>query len=366
MNFFLYTNWNPSPEIINLGSFALRWYGVLFGMSFVLGYAIIARMFKLEKAPEKWLDPLVIYMAAGTFLGARLGHCFFYEPGYYLEHPLEILMIWKGGLASHGAAVGIILAMFVASRRVTKRSVFWILDRIVVVVALSGLMIRTGNLINSEIIGSETDGSWGIVYQGPNAGDQDAPVFFAEWKNDDIRITYAPENMPKDTLYLHRSAEKEEQGVGVAKIPPASLREMGKVTLRDENVPHQAWWYTLYEGPEKTPVWRIHVVGRHPSQVYEAFAYTLIFVFLLLVYYRQRGRVPYAQHFGLFLILTFTARFIIEFFKEGQVGFEEGMTLNMGQLLSIPFVIGGIFFVIWSRGKGKEMMNREQPETQEA
>ncbi len=155
--------WDVNPEVFRIGSFAPRWYGVLFASGFLFGYFIFKKMFKNEGLKEELLDRLTIYAAIGTIVGARLGHCLFYEPGYYLSNPLEILKVWHGGLASHGAAVGLLLALWLFVRK-EKKPYMWILDRIVIVAALAGAMIRLGNLMNSEIYGIETTLPWGFVF----------------------------------------------------------------------------------------------------------------------------------------------------------------------------------------------------------
>jgi phosphatidylglycerol---prolipoprotein diacylglyceryl transferase len=160
-------HWNVSPEIFHIGSLSVRWYGLLFAASFYFGYILFTRFFKLENVPIEVLDRLTIYMAVGTVVGARLGHCFFYEPQDYLSNPIEILKIWHGGLASHGAAIGILLALLIFSLK-EKRSYLWIVDRIVIVVALSGFFIRLGNLMNSEIYGTQTDLPWGFIFVREN------------------------------------------------------------------------------------------------------------------------------------------------------------------------------------------------------
>ena len=142
--------WDVNPEIFHIGAFAVRWYGLLFASSFLIGYFIMNRIFKNENLGEAVLDRLTIYMAAGVIIGARLGHCLFYEPAYYFRHPLEILAVWHGGLASHGAAIGILTAVWLFTRK-EKKDYLWVLDRIAIVVALSGFLIRMGNLMNSEI-----------------------------------------------------------------------------------------------------------------------------------------------------------------------------------------------------------------------
>jgi phosphatidylglycerol---prolipoprotein diacylglyceryl transferase len=244
--------WDVNPDIFKIGSFAVRWYGLLFASSFLFGYIIMNRMFKNENLGEEVLDRLTIYMAIGVILGARLGHCLFYEPDYYFSHPLEILMIWHGGLASHGAAIGILTAIWFFSKK-EKKDYLWILDRIAIVVALSGFLIRMGNLMNSEIYGIETTVPWGFVF------------------------------------------------------------------LRNHEV-----------------------APKHPTQIYEGLAYLFIFFLLFRIYWSKKGQHYQGLLISLLCILVFTARFFIEFLKEDQVAFEASMKLNMGQLLSIPFILLGI------------------------
>lgn len=251
-------HWNINPEIFRIGRFAIRYYGVLWALSFYLGYLIFNRFVKKEGLPEGFLDSLTIYTAVGTVLGARLGHCLFYEPDYYLSHPLDILKIWQGGLASHGAAIGIIIAIFLFSRK-QKVSMLYVLDRIVVTVALAGFLIRLGNLMNSEIYGVETNLPWGFIFE--------------------------------------RNGE---------------------------------------------------IFPKHPTQLYEAFMYLLIFLMLYFIYRKSNSKPSTGLLFGLFLSTVFSARFLIEFVKEPQVEFEKTMSLNMGQLLSIPFVLAGIAFIAYS------------------
>jgi len=257
--------WDVNPEIFRIGSFAVRWYGLLFASSFLFGYIIMKRIFNNENLGVAVLDRLTIYMAVGVIAGARLGHCFFYEPGYYLSHPLEILMIWHGGLASHGAAIGILVALWLFIRK-ERKEYTWVLDRIAIVVALSGFFIRMGNLMNSEIYGVETTVPWGFVF------------------------------------------------------------------LRNgETVP------------------------KHPTQIYEALTYLLIFLLLYWIYWKKKGSHIQGSLISLAMILIFICRFFIEFLKEDQVGFEATMKLNMGQLLSIPFVLLGIAGLYWSIKRNKRL-----------
>ncbi|MBE0675242.1 MAG: prolipoprotein diacylglyceryl transferase [Bacteroidales bacterium] len=255
---FLIIPWDPDPVIFSLGPLSVRWYGVLFASGFLFGYIIMRKIFKNEGIGDAVLDRLTVYMAVATIVGARLGHCLFYEPAYYLSNPLEILYIWHGGLASHGAAIAIPISLWLFVRK-ERKPIVWILDRIAIVVPLAGALIRLGNLMNSEIYGIETTLPWGFVFLRNG------------------------ENSPK-----------------------------------------------------------------HPTQIYEALAYLAIFLLFIWIYWRKKGKFIPGVLTSLFFILVFTARFFIEYVKEDQVAFEAGMKLNMGQLLSIPFVVGGLIFLILS------------------
>jgi prolipoprotein diacylglyceryl transferase len=250
-----FIEWSVSPEIFHLGPISVRWYGFLFAMAFVAGYFIMTWVFKKEKRPQPDLEQLSVYMIFGTVIGARLGHCLFYNPAYYLSNPIEILKVWEGGLASHGAAIGILIAVYLFSKKKKNYTFLWIIDRVVIVVALAGTFIRLGNLFNSEIIGKPTDVSWAFIFT-------------------------AVDDLP-----------------------------------------------------------------RHPSQLYESIAYLIIFLILLFIYYKGFEKDRKGLLFGLFLMLVFTFRFFVEFLKENQSAFERGMILDMGQLLSIPFIIAGLIFI---------------------
>jgi len=159
-----YITWNVDPEIFHLGPLSVRWYGLLFALGFVIGQRILTKIYVAEGRTEGDVDVITLYMIIGTVIGARLGHTMFYAPDYYLSHPLEILQIWKGGLASHGATIGILLSLWLFSRKY-KFDYVWVLDRIVIVVALGGALIRLGNLMNSEIFGHPTDLPWGFIFE---------------------------------------------------------------------------------------------------------------------------------------------------------------------------------------------------------
>lgn len=258
-----YIHWDPNIEIFDLGFYSLRWYSVLFASGFVLSYYILKGRFKANGIEEEKLDKLTIYMVIATVIGARLGHCLFYEFDYYSHHILEIFLpvrfepsfhlVGFRGLASHGGILGVFIATVLFCRKHDVK-LLWLLDQLSIVGALAGCCIRLGNLMNSEIIGKPADVPWAFVFE------------------------------------------------------------------QVDNVP------------------------RHPGQLYEALAYLSIFAILLLLskyWKRQNGFI-----FGLFFTLLFIARFVIEYFKADQVDFEAGMALNMGQLLSIPFIIFGIIMMI--------------------
>lgn len=347
-----FIHWNADPVLVEIGSFGLRWYGLLFGTSFLAGYVILYRIFKKEGLQSEILDKLTLYVAVGTFAGARLGHCFFYEPEKYLANPIDIFKIWEGGLASHGAAIGIIISLYLFSRYVLKRNMLWGLDRVVIVVALSGLFIRTGNLINSEIIGNATDKSWGFVFQGPHGGDQYYPEMFAEYTDQGAKVTIAPEGATGGYPFILYALDPEQANPRLVESFNYSGGKLGQ-TILDQKAAKMPIKYVLKDGESGREVMYITLQARHPAQLYEAFLYLLIFFFLLWYYYRMDGKVPYGRLFGLFLMMLFTVRFFVEFTKEEQVDFEEGMALNMGQILSIPLVLAGVFFVANSFRKPK-------------
>lgn len=269
MSMYLFIQWDVDPEIVNLfGMISIRYYSLLFVSGLMLSYRIVQGMYKKEGLPSEHLWHLATYIFIGTVAGARLGHCLFYEPGYYLSHPLEMLLPiqWIDGslrftgyhgLASHGGATGVCLAIMAYARKY-KEKIWAVLDKIAVVAPLAGVFIRLGNLMNSEIIGHPTTVPWAFVFQ------------------------------------------------------------------------------------------RVDVLPRHPAQLYEAIAYLIIFAIVYGLYRRKNTKAD-GFLFGLMLVLLFTARFLIEFMKEHQVSFEEGLPFDMGQMLSLPFILCGIFLMCLKR-----------------
>ncbi len=261
---FLSIVWNVDPIILKIGPLAIRWYSLLFVSGFPLGYWLFRKFYKAEGLSDKLLEPLLYALLIGTIVGARVGHCLFYEPSYFLtkEHWFEILQPWKGGLASHGGAIGVLLAIWWYCYRYGRKNNFgmlWLLDRLVIAVAFAGCFIRLGNLFNSEIYGCATDLPWGFIF--------------------------------------------ERRG---------------------------------------------EIVPKHPTQIYESLTYLLLGFLLLWMYRKKLDKIYRGMLLGTFFTVCFGMRFIIEFIKQANIYFDNFFGLNMGQVLSIPFIAVGIFFIVRS------------------
>ena len=266
--------WTADPAIFTIGSKEIRWYSLMFIIGFGIGYKIVERMWRRESINPKWIDPLLYYTLIGTVVGARLGHCLFYDPGYYLSHPIEILKVWEGGLASHGGVLGIIVAIYFYSKYVSRQSMLWTFDKLVVPTGLVAALIRIGNLINHEVYGLPTDRPWGFRFI--------------------------------ENLHAWRQGAEP-----------------------------------IFSAPS------------HPTQIYEAVCYLLTFVLCMWLYFKKDAWKKEGLIFGICMICIFTARFFIEFLKNNQEDFEAAMPINMGQCLSIPFIVTGIYFVVraWRRSR---------------
>ncbi len=262
-----YLHWDINRVLFEIGPVKIRYYGLFFTAGFICGYLLLRWMFRTEKRNVDDVESLLIYMVLGTIIGARLGHCLFYHPMEYLSDPIRFLQIWKGGLASHGAAVGITLSAWLYSRNHPDQPLLWLLDRLTIPVALAGFFIRIGNFFNSEILGRVTDVPWAIVFE--------------------------------DGLGLDRPEDR--------------------------------------------------LLPRHPVMLYESFCYGCFFIILLLLYRKYRSETPRGLLIGLFFIMVFTARFVLEFFKMRQAEFAESLPLSVGQMLSIPLVIAGIVLLVKRR-----------------
>ena len=278
LNDLLYIVWDADPVMLNIGNFELRYYGLMWALTILLGERFFSAFAKREGFGNEIIETGFVWIVLGAILGARVGHCLFYEFPYYITKPWAIITeIRNGGMASHGSALGMLLGMWITARKHKMNYVWW-LDRIMIPVAIGGALVRLGNLMNSEIIGNITNVPWGFKF----------------------------------------------------------VRLYGAMPL--ENIP-----------------------ARHPAQLYEALCYIVTFVVLLWLYYkRDMGRRHAGIMFGVGLVGIFVTRFFIELVKINQEAFEEGMLLNMGQLLSIPFIImAGV--VIWLGAKDKLPVCRPQP-----
>lgn len=284
INLLGYVTWNVDPIMFSIGSLQIRWYGVLLATGFFLAYLVLQKIFKNENLSQKLLDRLTIWTILWTIIGLRLGHFLFYEPEYLVNHPLQVLLpfdenwhfIGYQGLASHGAVIALILFLSYFAWK-NKMNILWLIDRLCVAVPIPAALVRLGNLMNHEIVGSETTVPWAFdfVYGGPG-----------------IAGTF-----------------------------------------------------------------------RHPSQIYESAVYFLLFIFMLIYYFKiTKGKIPAGRTTGILLVVIFVARFFIEFFKEVQVTKEVGMTMNIGQILSIPFIVIGIGVLIYSFVNKKGIPQYIEPE----
>ncbi|MFH1301422.1 MAG: prolipoprotein diacylglyceryl transferase [Planctomycetota bacterium] len=262
-----YLQWDINRVLFELGPIKIRYYGLFFTAGFICGYLLLRWMYRTEKKNVDDVDSLLIYMVIGTIIGARLGHCLFYHPAYFFEKPIRFLQIWNGGLASHGAAIGITLSAWLYSRKHPDQPLLWLMDRLAIPVALAGFFIRIGNFFNSEILGRATDVPWAVVF----------------------------------------------------------VNGLGLDTREEQLLP------------------------RHPVMLYESFCYGCIFLVLYLLYRKYRAETPRGLLIGLFFIMVFSARFVLEFFKMRQAEFAQSLPLSVGQMLSIPLVIAGIVLLLYRK-----------------
>ncbi len=352
MNILSYIIWSPSPDIFVIPGInhPIRWYGLLFALGFILSQQVMIYVFKKEGKPEKHVEKLTVYMVLATIIGARLGHCLFYDPGYYLSNPLAILRIWEGGLASHGGAIGIIFSLYIFSRKLPY-SFFWITDRIAIVAVLTGFMIRTGNLMNSEMEGKETKANYGVVYAAytENFLSTDEDVESVDFRKGGAMASDQPGDVPLTAVIEYKAGVKfdlSKQQIVEGRLAQGLNRYSEVIQHIDfGGVPLN---YRTYEKSDGTAMVEIYGLGkaRHAAQMYEAL-YCLILTVLYFWFWTKRDKLPAGFNFSMFLIILWTARFFDEYFKMNQVAFEEGMTLNMGQWLSIPLVTTGLVLLFW-------------------
>lgn len=340
------------PNHIPIGGFQLRFYSLMFIISFVLGQYGMQYVFKRENINPKFMDSLVYWMVGATIVGARLGHVFFYDWAYYKNHPSEILKVWEGGLASHGAAIAIVLAMFYWSRKIAKVHPLWTMDRIVIVVALAGGFIRMGNWFNSEIYGAPANSPVETVFVEA-ARTSIERGYAGNLKS--IEFENTGEVLNTDTLKL----PVLEATLTFYQLDLAQTREYTERFLpgiiQNQRPDNRNLWidqspsvevFEDADGPHATV--KLYGIPRYPTQIFEAVGYWLIFILLAWMYLKANAGERRGQLFGTFLVGVFGFRFFIEYYKEVQVSFEQGMSLNMGQWLSIPLVLAGLYLIITS------------------
>jgi phosphatidylglycerol---prolipoprotein diacylglyceryl transferase len=354
-----YIVWSPNPAVFS-GFERLRWYSLLFALGFIISQQIMFYIYRKEGEDEKLVDKLTIYMVLSTIIGARLGHVLFYEPEKYLSNPIDILKVWEGGLASHGAAIAILFALYLYAKKVPSQSYLWVVDRIVIVVAMTGALIRVGNLMNSEIGGKQTESDSGFVFA------RDAEEILETLRIPCLSVdAYKPKDRTAELtgngiVPVNFDIKVEKGGYSEADLKTAIETDVKYVLTRfrssqkylAEN-PETPLKYDLIDQVDHYLV-RVYTFGvaRYPTQIYEAVSYLIIFLVLFWIWQKYKSRIPDGLFLGLFLISVFGMRFIWEFLKENQVEFEEDLTLNMGQVLSIPLVVIGIILVILALKKG--------------
>ncbi|MBS9524816.1 prolipoprotein diacylglyceryl transferase [Litoribacter alkaliphilus] len=348
-----YIVWSPNPAVFP-GFERLRWYSLLFALGFIISQQIMIYIFKKENHNTALVDKLTIYMVVATIVGARLGHVLFYEPDKYLSNPLDILKVWEGGLASHGAAIAILIALWLYARKTPGQSYLWTVDRIVIVVALTGCLIRFGNLMNSEIGGKATENDSGFVFA------RDAEETLATLRIPVLDVNaYRPDNRQEELsgngiVPLNFDIEIAKGGYEEKDLRTALETDVKYVLTKFRSsqkylaeAPDTPLNYTLHDrGDHYVATIQTFGIAKHPTQIYEAISYLLIFIGLYIGWVKYKNRIPEGLYLGIFLVAVFGMRFIWEFLKENQVEFEEGLTLNMGQVLSIPAVLGGLALII--------------------
>jgi len=359
-----YIIWNVAPYLAEIGNFELHWYSILFAAGFYFSFRIMTSIYKSEGRKESDVEKLSIYMFLATLIGARLGHCIFYDWAYFQHHILEMFLPVEfepefqftgfRGLASHGAAFGIIFAVWLYSRKHKDQGFLYVLDRIVIVVALAGACIRMGNLMNSEIIGKPADSVTSFVFTYPTK---------------DRLISTFGENTIQDVTFKQLGKDSVNMGLPITKM---------KMTLKTKRIDSAAAFvnYAVANAITRDPNYSEHIaipldkpifissrindskhqeidvlvygIPRYPAQLFEAISCVLLFLLLYCIYKKYGKDTPEGLLFGLFVIILFSLRFVYENFKENQVEFEDRMEWNMGQILSIPLVLAGIFVLIRS------------------
>ena len=354
--------WHPDLFLFENDFFSLRWYSFLFALGFIVGRYIVVRSYKLENGYDLTVDKQMFYMVAGTLFGSRMGHVIFYEPEILKTNFFKLFYFWESGLASHGAAIGILFGMALYSYKLRfsgfslsfidrlRRgySYYQVMDRMVIAIALGCAFIRIGNFFNSEIIGKPTESNYGVVFTQPIEKKIKSQLPFVKHVNFTSGDEYYELGKPilqtsivfENNLYMEdrirNSVEKR-----LKYILPNKISSYTNVIN-----PYQGSLdYSFHRTKDKFEL-RFKSVGvnRHPAQLYEALNYFIIGVLLFLIWNKHRSRLRPGRLLGLFFLIAFSTRFFIEGIKENQVSFENSLYLNMGQLLSIPMFLLGFYF----------------------
>ncbi len=359
-----YIIWNGSAEIFSIGSFSLRWYGLLFMLGFLITQQILYYMHRKEGKPEKDVDTLTIYMVVATIVGARLGHVIFYQPELFLTDPLSIILpvefspfkfIGYQGLASHGAAIGILFALWLYSRKKKPgQNYMQVLDRIVILVALTAALIRFGNFFNSEIIGKPSNNPFSVVFVN---------------RVTEGLLDYRVQSNPAESIKVEKDLDLPEGANGRVPInlyvffKPGTTNDAAANFLQGDAKYFLNYYNEFIDEPAGQPLnYQLTTetsgnlaakvstfgVARHPAQLYESISCLMLFVALFLMWNKDKENLPPGRIFGVFMIVLWSLRFAYEFLKENQVSFEDQLPINMGQILSIPLVIAGVLILIWS------------------
>lgn len=343
---------------LDLGVLTLRYYSLLFALGFALGYMLMKRIFKKEGVPIEKLDTLLTYIVIATIVGARLGHVFFYQWDYYSKNPIEILMVWEGGLASHGAAIAIVIAVVIYCRKVLKKPTLWMLDRIVLTIVLASVLIRLGNWFNSEIYGDIQNSALQTVFTNPtrervltNFDKVVESVDFVALDGEQITDTI---DYPLYTMQFEILPDVSRE-IAVSTIENRIIPYVNSFDRENTNIIFPAG-SSIKWSETQANIAQVEVLGvpRAPTQLYEAFAYFMIFLILYRIYINRNLANRQGFMFGVFLIALWGFRFFIEYLKEVQVAREVGQSLNTGQYLSIPLVLVGVYFVVVSKNKVNE------------
>lgn len=384
MSILHYIIWSVDPEFFTIPILdrPVRYYGLFFALGFLISQQIMFYIYRKEGKPERDVETLTIFMVVATIIGARLGHVLFYEPEKYLANPIDILKIWEGGLASHGAAFGILFALWLYVNYTIKinpfskseekftfkkhkrknQSYFQVVDRIVIVVALVGCLIRLGNFMNSEIYGVPTNPENGVVFvhnvnQAFSA--QSSPIEDISYEKDQSREPTEQNYVPLELKLKFKNEPEILNDKTIAQYLDGRFKQIladyeyvNEHIYQPEDEPLE---YTLAKNDDGsyTAVVNTYGIPRHATQLYESATSLLIFILLFALWFKYKRETPPGLLLGLFLILLFGLRFVHETFKENQVDFEDTMALNMGQILSIPLIIAGVLILIHALRKGR-------------